>query len=437
LPKTQSQDYKRVTKEGQSPQVDVKYKAWRDPITATFSGKTLKVVVPIRYAANIRAKVKNPLGSDWITVAEDETWGTAAHPQRMKVTIELALGIDDNWKVTSVSKLDGISHSKAPSGNFCAKVGINVCTSKENLAPTVQSHLNDYLVPKIQDGLKKADAEVAKAFDLQKRAQSVWAALQAPQQIQKANDKTCPTLLGAACKQEAWLLFTPAGLGMTQLMLEGDDLGVDLSLEGKIVTVLGKKPSVKTKALPKLEKPVGPTEFQLRTSLELPLSTLSADAQKALGGASFSVGSSKLELENVGLAIGSDKVVTLSITTKGAHAGKLVAKAKLTYDAKKALLELSSLEFDAATEALFKNELKGLDEAALKKKLAAALTIDLSSGSVALQRAVTAGLNKALPGKLTVKGTLSDVSIVDLAVADGAVDLHVELVGSLAIEYVP
>ncbi len=65
LPKTQSQDWQRMGKDGDSTVLDVKYKMWRDPIEAKFKGRTLTIIVPVRYAADIKGKVKNPFGSDY------------------------------------------------------------------------------------------------------------------------------------------------------------------------------------------------------------------------------------------------------------------------------------------------------------------------------------------------------------------------------------
>ncbi len=243
--------------------------------------------------------------------------------------------------------------------------------------------------------------------------------------------------LGAVCKDAAWVVIAPTSLGMTQLSLEEEEFGVDLSLEAKITTALGKKPAVNVKPLPKLSEPVGPTGFQLRSSLELPLGAFSEDVQKALSGADFAVGSTKLALGAVDVSVDESKQVTLTVTTSGAYEGKLVAKGKLGYSDKTKTLEFSGLEFDAASEALFKKELKGLDLAALKKKLGSAVSVDLSKQESALSRALTAAFDQALPGKLDFKGALSDVKVFELAVKGEKLVLGVELQGSLGIEYTP
>lgn len=441
LPKTDSRDWQRVTKKGDSPEADIKYKVWRDPIQASFSKDTLRVVVPLRYAATIRVKAKNPVGGDWIWLTKGETWGTSSKPQRAKVTVDLQLSIDGNWKVKSVSKLQSIKHGEAPSGNFCARVGIDICTPKENLAPRVEGEINDYLVPKIESALAKADTEIEKALDVKKSATALWAAIQTPQQLQKVSDKDCPTQGGGTCKKAAWLVVVPSSMGMSQITLSGDDLGVDLSLEGKVSTVFGARPKVKAKEFPKLTPPASPTEFQIRTALELPLDALEdlvgAELKKdGLGGS----GSAKLQVKSVSIkAEGKDstKKLTLTITTDGAYDGKIVVVGQLDYDAKKGILSLEKLEFDAATKALFSKELKSFDAAAIEKRVVASARWDLSKESSQLRKALTASLNDVLPGKLELKGELKELSIIDAKIEDGVIVARIELSGKLGVDFTP
>jgi hypothetical protein len=435
LPKTQSQDYKRVTKEGDNAVLEVKYKAWRDPIEAKFKGRTLTVTVPVRYAANIRGKVKNPLGSDYFPLVDGQTWGTSSSPQRMRVTVSLELDVNDEWKLTSESKLESIEHGSVPTGNFCAKVGIDVCTPKENLAGEVRKHVEDYLVPKIKKELAKADKEIEKALDLRAQASALWAGLQKPLQLQKVGDKTCPTSPENSCTQEAWLVFAPKSLGLSELSLHEGDLGVDVGLEGKLSTAVGKKPKVKVQPLPKPAKPEGPTAFQLRASLEVPLKVFGKDLAKALSGAEFSSGKHKLEIREVTLTVKRGEDVKLSLETKGAYDGKLTLSGKLVLDKKKGEVALEKVTFDEATKKLLDKELKELDEKALREKIEKEAHIAIGKDSKALRQAVTRALDGALPGQLEVKGTLGDVSFLDLDVDDDALKVDVELSGSLRLEY--
>lgn len=435
LPKTQSQDYQRVTKEGGSTVLDVKYKAWRDPIEAKFKGRTLTVTVPVRYAANIRGKVKNPFGSDYFPLVDGQTWGTSGSPQRLRVTVSLELDVNDDWKLTSRSKLEGIEHGPVPKGNFCAKVGIDVCTPKANLAGEVRKHIEGYLVPKIEKELAQADRELEKTLDLRGHAAALWAALQKPLPLQKAGDKSCPTAPSSSCKEPAWLVLTPTSLGLSELSLEDGDLGVDVGIEGKLTTVTGKKPQVKVKALPKPAKPQGATAFQLRATLDVPLKVLGKEIGEALSGAALGSNKGKLEIREVSLRVKRGEDVTLSLETRGAYEGKLGARAKLVLDKKKGEILLDEVSFDDATRKILDKELEGLDQKALVKKLESAGRIAIGAESKAMRQAVTRALDGALPGQLEVKGTLGDVSFLDLDADDDVVHLEIELRGSLGLEY--
>lgn len=435
LPKTQAQDYKRVTKDDAKVVLDVKYKAWRDPIEAKFKGDTFTVTVPVRYAANIRGKVKNPLGRDYFPLVDGQTWGTSSSPQRMRVTVSIELDVNDEWKLTSRSKLEKIEHGPAPQGNFCAKVGIDVCTPKENLKGEVREHVERYLVPKIEEELAKADREIEKSLDLRGHASALWAALQRPLPLQKVGDKSCPTSPKSSCVEPAWLVLAPTNLGLSELSLVEGDLGVDVSLEGKLTTVTGKKPLVKAKELPKPSKPQGATAFQLRASLEVPVKIFGKELSQALSGSSLGEGKQALEIREVKLkAKGTN--VTLSLETKGFYEGTLGARAKLVLDKKKGELRLDQIEFDDEARQLLDKELKGLDDEALLGRVESASRIAVGKDSKVLQKAVTRALDGALPGELEVKGTLDDVSFLDLDVEDDVLHIQVELTGSLGLEYV-
>lgn len=435
LPKTQSEDYRRVTKDGDSVVVDVKYKAWRDPIEAKFQGRTLTVVVPVRYAANIRGKVKNPFGDDYFPLADGQTWGTSSSPQRIRLTVSLELSVDDEWKLKSDSKLEKIEHGSVPKGNFCAKVGIDVCTPKANLAGEIRKQIEKYLAPKIVKELGRADREIEESLDLRVHAAALWASLQKPLPLQKVGDKSCPTSPLGSCKDAAWLFIEPTSFGLSELALDDGDLGVQIGLEGKLKVATGKKPKVKVEPLPKPSKPEGSTAFQLRAALDLPMSALDKEISEALTGKSFGDDKGRLEVREVSLNAKSGGDITLSIQTKGSYDGTLRAHATLALDKKKGELFLEKIAFDDETKKVLDKELKGLDAKVLIQGVESAGRIPLTKESKSLRRAITRALDGALPGQLDVKGTLSDVSFVDLTVDGEVLHIRVELSGGLSLEY--
>ncbi len=432
LPKTQSQDYKRVTKDGDSLVLDVKYKAWRDPIEARFSGRTLTVVVPVRYAATIRGKVKSPFGNDYFPLADGQTWGTSSSPQRMRIPIELELNISDDWKVTTKSRVGKIEHGSAPKGNFCAKVGIDVCTPKSNVAGDVRANIEKFLLPQIIRELERADRAVAKSFDLRTHARQLWAGLQQPLQLQKKGAKECATSPVATCSEDAWLVLAPTRVGLSELAIVDGDLGVDVALEGKLSIATGKKPKVKVESLPNAAPLPGATSFQLRTHLEVPQKLLADEVRSAIKA---NLKDRELEIREVTLSGKSEGKLTLTIKTKGALSGTLKAQGRVVLDQKKGEVRLEKVALDDETKKLLDQELKALDQKALIEKIENAARVSLTQSSKILRRGVGSALDGALPGELEIKGSLGDVSFVDLSVEDEVIRIQVNVQGSLGLEY--
>lgn len=435
LPKTQSQDWQRMGKDGDSTVLDVKYKMWRDPIEAKFKGRTLTIVVPVRYAADIKGKVKNPFGSDYLPLNNGQTWGTKSSPQRLRLTVDLELDVNDEWKLVTQAKLEQVEHGPAPKGNFCAHAGIDFCTPKENMAGEVHKNIERYLSPRIMKELEKAERELQKNLDLRAQAGALWAGVQKPLQLQKVGDKSCPTAPLSSCKEAAWLVFEPKTFGLSELSLVDGDLGIDVGLEGKLRVVTGKKPKAGAEKLPKPGKLPGATAFQLKIVLDVPASALAKEIKAALAGQAFGKDGARLDIVNVDLKAKNGRDLTLTLETKGAHAGRLGVSGRLVLDEKKGELGIEQVTFDAEAKKLFDKELKGVDQKQLATSIEKAARVAIGKESKVLRRAITQALDGALPGQLEVKGTLDDVAFRSVDVTGDVLRLEAELSGSLGLEY--
>jgi len=434
LPKTQSQDWQRMGKDGDSTVLDVKYKLWRDPIEAKFKGRTLTLVVPVRYAADIRGKVKNPFGSDYLPLNDGQTWGTKSNPQRLRLTIQLELDVNDEWKLVTQAKLEKIEHGPLPKGNFCAHAGIDFCTPKENMAGEVHKNIERQLSPRIMKELEKAEKELQKNLDLRAQASALWAAVQKPLQLQKAGDKACATVLLSSCKEDAWLVFEPTRFGLSELSLVDGDFGVDIGLEGKLAITTGKKPKAGVLKLPKPAELPGNTAFQLKVSLTIPTAVLDAAIKKELAKLDLRKDDRRLEVTKV-VAQAVKGELRIRIETKGAHEGRLDVSAVPIFDEKKREIRFEQVDFEPATKKVL-DQLTGGDTKAFAQAVTKALYIPVGKEVTPLRRAFTRALDGALPGRLEVKGSLDELEYKSVDVEDGsAIHLKVELRGSLNLEY--
>lgn len=434
LPKTESRDWKRVTKKGKKHEVDVRYKVWRDPIKLSMQGSTVRVVVPLRYASDFRAKTDKPVGKGSFWLTHGESWGTEERQQRLDVTLDLSLSVSENYKLVSHSKLVSMVHGAPPSGNACAKAGVEICIPKKDLAIYVEDEMNEHLGRKIEKALKKGDEKVSKVFDLEKRVQTLWSGLSTPVELQKPKQLNCPTLAGQACTKSAWLAFSPSSIGLSPLGLNGDDVGVRVALEGRLA-VTEAKPATKASALPKLQALGGGTAFELATAFDIPIANLTNQLEKALATSPVRLGAASLKFKSASISVtdGAKKAVVLELVTEKDQ--KLGFATSLDYDAKKQVFGLSKLVPNAATKALIDGELKALDLAALERTIDEHAQIALDKASDSLQKAVASSLGSTLPGKLRLKGTLSELALENFSLTEKAIAARIVLKGPLSVEF--
>jgi len=444
IPKTEEEtEWTRVSKAGDSPEIEIKYKVWRDHIKASFDDEILKVTVPLHYAAHFRVKIQNPiLKSDWIWLTRDDTWGTKEEPQDLTVTVALKPRVESNWEIKSNMRLDPIVHGPIPSGDVCVKVGIKACVSRSTIAPKIRARIDSYLTPKLEAALKKVDGELDDVLHLKDHAEKVWKSLQSPQSVQEIAQDKCPTSMGAACKQPAWIVAAPTAIGVSAPTLDEKDLRVDLSVTGKLAIIAGERPTVQARALPKLDTKPGPAEVDINLELGIPTETLTTMLSKALKGKGVAVpGKPDLLLKGASVVAERDPKsphrITITAQGTGALKGELKLSGELRYDDKTQELSIAGLDFDSATEKLIKKELVGMDAEALRKQILEHAVWKLSGQTKVLQKAVTSALSRTLKGELGVTGDLDQLSVHDFEMDDDGLSLHVSLKGKLAVKYTP
>jgi hypothetical protein len=443
VPKTEEEkEWTRVSKSGDSPEVEITYKVWRERILAKLEKDTLTVTVPLHYAAHFRAKVKNPLGGDWIWVTKDDTWGTQADPQDLTVTVTLKPHVEPTWEIKSGMKLESLVHGPAPKGDACVKVGIKACVSRESLAPSIRSRIDAYLTPKLEGALAKVDGELNKKLKLKAHAEKLWSAVQVPQPLQTAGQARCPSELGRVCKEPAWVVAQPTAIAVGPLTLDGKDLRIDFGLTGKLVAVAGEKPAVTAHPLPKVGSTVGKPHVAVNAELRLPVEWLTSAVAKGVEALHVPV-AGKPALDLKGFAVTAThsprdpRRVTMTAEAKGAVEGKLTVSGELSYDAAKRVLSVAHVSVDPETAALLSKALSPAEVAELEKQLAGKLSWDLRLAIGQLKAVAMRALGGTLKGELALSGDLDEVSVHHMVIEGDALALHLSLAGKLEAKYTP
>lgn len=174
LPEHDSQPRSSLTRPGASPSLEASLEVWRDPVEARFEGDSLHVDVPLRYAAKFTAKLKNPFGGKWLTVARDADWGTAAEPQRVTLHVRTRVEITPSWELRLHTEVDPPAHGPAPNTKVCTSGAFKLCVTADTLAPEVRRRIDAEIVPRIRDELQKLDRRMESTVNLRVRAEQLW-----------------------------------------------------------------------------------------------------------------------------------------------------------------------------------------------------------------------------------------------------------------------
>jgi hypothetical protein len=424
LPTTDSKDWAQVTDGNDSPKAEIKYKLWRDPIDLKLEEHTFHVTVPVRYAATLRAQVKNPLNKDWMWIAKDETWGTTQDPQRITAHFEARVRIEDDFRVKSEIKLVKLQHGEPPSGKICKNAGIQICVTKESIAPKVRDGIDKRIEPKLKKALEKLDAQLERYLDLEKRAAQVWGTIQKPQLL--------------AGTKDAWLIVRPTAVGVGRPVLDGSDVRVDLAIQGRVSVDSGEKPMLKPEPLPKIVEVKGRPGLHVVAQLRIPAEVLTKTLRRELAGVGVKGRKVELPIKSVQLIAGSDKNdpgrMILKVELGERREDAIEVRGKLAFDAAAQRLTLEDLELKVDPKSSLADKAAGFDEGAVRKQLASRAQWNLSDEAEPLKKAIVAALDTKLSGQATVSGELKQLDVRKLEMTKDYLEAEVVLGGRLEIK---
>jgi hypothetical protein len=430
VPQEDKKDWTPVTKPGESPKADVKVQIWRDPVKVTFSDHTFHITVPVRYAADIRAQLKNPLGGGWIWIAKDETWGTRQEPQHLTATFDAALDVDEAWHVKADLRVVDLKHGEPPSGKICKNAGVELCVSRADVAPQVNDRIDEYVRPRLRKALSQLEAKVDNAFALQAHAQSVWKAMQAPQPLQ---------VPGA--KEPAWLVVQPSAIGLGKPDIDGSDVRIDLSIAGRIAVQGGGKPKTKPSPLPKLSTQSAAPGFHVLAELDVPDAALSASLDRVLKGVRVGRGKKELTVTGAQVVAHADPKhphhITIKVSLGGGVQEDVELSGDLVFDPATLRLSVENFNYASEAEAELAKKLAGYDHEAIRKQIAAHASWDLGAEAAPLKKAITEGLNGSAGNQVHVGGDLDALDVREFAMNSEALTAQVIVGGTLEVSYTP
>jgi hypothetical protein len=397
LPLAREQDWMRVTREGASPRIELRYFLERDPVQLSFARGALRTEIPLRYWADVRGAVESPLPwheNRWFELDRDQSWGTRAQPQRATVVVTTRVQLDAQGRLRVDSRVDPIDPGAPPPGSFCVKAGIRLCVGKETFAGEVRGAFEQRIAPALRDAVAALDRELERELDVRAALARGWQQLQCPWALHRGAALSCRPEPG---EQGLWLQVTPERLIANEPSRRGKRLRLLVSLWATLSVSSGTPPGAGSAPLPPIdtrERAIDPVAT-LHVPVALPYDLLSSQLALALPSGNLALGSAgqaKLVAVRVvgASAEGARPRLLLELRLRGAVDALFYAYARV--QAASSVVHLVDLEYSAESERTLTAALPDADHAALRRALARALHVELTPIGALLAQSLPAAL---------------------------------------------
>lgn len=392
LPRSHAQAFHPVTPEGKSPRVELRYRVERDAVAVTQRGDRLELSLPLRYWADLRGAVKNPLPFGkrrWFPLAEGD-WGTRAAPQRITLRASVRLSVGADYGVRVATELSPLRHGPPPAGKLCVKAGIRFCTPKAGLAPMVRKRIEAEVRPRLKAAIGALERALQEQLAVAATLRSAWAQLGCPLSLTRG-EPVCGAAAVARggrpdgdAGDDAYLHFVPGRVGVAGPGVRGRELGLDVAVGGQARVVFGAHPGGKAPPLPAPEQrataaAAGPTRLALQ--VELPYAAAGRELTRRLADFAYGAGAGQvLRVREASVEARVDpkgaRRLLIRLRLAGAAEGSIYLWGTPDYDPKARRLRLRGLDYTLQTGDRFVAALERMNHARFREALQARAVFD-------------------------------------------------------------
>ena len=399
LPQGQKQDWARVTREGSSPNIELRIRVEREPVQVSFSKKGLRTELPLRYWADVRGEVKSPLPwqkNKWYRL-EQGSWGTREQPQRTKVVVRTRVEVSEAGDLRVASELEPLDPGPAPKGSFCVKAGIRICVDKRSFQGEVRDAFAQRVEPELRAALAKLERQLEREVDLRAHLQRGWQALRCPRALHRGGALACTP---DANEQGVWLRLVPQRVVTGAPRRAGDRAHVRVAIDGAVELVRGAPPAPVDQPLLPIGRGDPTRDSNLNAEVALGYDLLSSQLAASLPRTELDLagaGDAKLTGARIVAASagGTAGLLLLELTLDGDLDAVLFGHAELVSEPGR--LRLVQLRLTAESEQALARAVPELDRGALVRALEPQLAIPLDRAAALLAATIKTAIEAGVP----------------------------------------
>jgi hypothetical protein len=268
---------------------------------------------------------------------------------------------------------------------------------------------------RLESMLPLLDRSIRDAVSFKSKISDAWTRLQAPIQLDDQG-----TL---------WLVMAPTETRSIEPAGTDGTLSAEIGIIAAPRVVMGKKPAVPLRPLPRLEGRYSEQGFHVPFDLDVPYETANEELRKVLVGQEFGIGPGRVAIRRVHLyPLG--KQVGVDMDVEGVVALRVKLRGTPVYDDAMETIAFDHVEYDVAEQNVWTDLAEQLFHEAVRAQLAARLKISVRDNLEEMRRELEAALNRDITGG-ALRGKVNRIRLLNLAAGPHALSARFRTDGQL------
>ena len=391
----------------------VRYRIVREPIALQMIGSGLHASAVVRYGLEACRRTVNPLTGK-STLWPCASCGLAGKPREVRLALHSRMTWDANWHLRSQTQ-----SRPAEFLDRCRVTMFGIDVTDRVLAPLVDRNL--------ADAARDLDAMTPRQTNFRVVAEQIWRALHEPSPLPSS----------------AWLVLEPIDASLGAMTGQGHQLRTTLTLRAKTTIVVGAKPVISLRPLPRLQAAPAGGSGGVRVPFEvtMPFDAASRLLSQGIAGETIKLRDGTIKIEGLALVPGANGRVSILATIDyragllQRYRGPVRLHGVPRFEGNRLRFDSLEYELDRDRRNAFIRLAERFAHDTLRRRIEENAVWPLDAQLLAIRQNITANLARTLTPGVTLHGAITSLepkhiqatatSIVIRGVALGSANIQV------------
>jgi hypothetical protein len=375
----------------------------RDPLSLRLDGDHLELSAHVRYRARVAARPCVLGRCQWVQLA---SCGQDGPMPSMDLGLRTDIGVRPDWTVSAHTTPRPV------------RAGVRCRLTKANV--DVTERVQNMVQGLLDKNAPEVDQRIREAAALRRRVESVWKTVQQP----------------IKASQGVYVLLQPEALSTTPPRGEGTTLSTTVSVVVRPRLVVGDRPAVTPKPLPKAGGTAPGQGFRIQMVAELPFSVMDSIMRAELVGRRFEIEGRRITVRRARL-YGSGTKLVLAATVAGDARGTLYFVGTPSFDPVSQVVSVPDLDFSVESRSVLPEVAEWLLYDQLRDQMRASARFAVGDRIAKIRRDVDAALDRQLSRGVRSTGRVDRItplgvfvfseSVAAVVQAEGQAQIHIDV----------